>query len=117
MAPSPDHENQRLKKLLLETKAENQELLYLLEESQRAHTGILNSRYWRIGEPLRQFITHLRGLHNHWRGQPKPLPGPIAPGLRVRAGDRPHSPNLPTLLVVSHSASATDAQILALNLC
>ena len=38
-------------------------------------------------------------------------------GMRRHAGRQPLNPSRPTLVVVSHEASATGAPILALNLC
>ena len=116
-------ESLRLQKLLLAAEAEAEQLRRELADARRERNEILGSRYWRAGEPLRRVTTGLRRLRDQLRPEPTAAGPPVriqraqAPPLPVRAGAQRHDPSRPTLLVVSHEASATGAPILALNLC
>jgi hypothetical protein len=122
----------RLQRLLLAAEAEAEQLRRQLEEARRERNEILGSRYWRAGEPMRRVSTRLRQLRHRLGpqtdSQPDPqaprsapvssalIARPQAPDLPVQPGNQPFNPKRPSLLVVSHEASATGAPILALNL-
>ena len=124
--------SQRLQRLLLAAEAEAEQLRIQLEDARRERNAILGSRYWRAGEPMRRVSTRLRQLrdqlwarnsrtmaapvHPESNRSPGLLPRPQAPDLPVQRGGQPFDPHRPSLLVVSHEASATGAPILALNL-
>ena len=116
-------DNLRLQRLVLAAEAEAEQLRQQDGVAlDRERNAILGPRYWRAGAPLRRISTRIRLLHKRLRPA-GPAPGsgltaqPAAPDLPWQAGERRHDPGRPTLLVVSHEASATGAPILALNLC
>ena len=117
-------ESLRLQRLLLAAEAEAEQLRRELADARRERNEILGSRYWRAGETLRRVSTGLRRLRDRLRPESTSTSDPPTlinrapvPPLPMRIGAQRHDPGRPTLLVVSHEASATGAPILALNLC